>query len=171
MDSDRQDICDCTGSDKCDHIAVCGKPMEIKMGSFGRFRACTGFPDCRMTKPILKSIGVPCPKPKCEGDIVERRGRGRGRSFFNCSTYPNCDLILNQRPLTNPCPKCGGLIVQKNSNYVACIVCNWQEPSEPSIDTAYLDSPVCPQCGDVFTRQGGSIYAGCATCGYLTGGG
>ena len=171
MDSDREDICDCTGSDKCDRTAVCGKPMEIKMGSFGRFRACTGFPDCRMTKPILKSIGVPCPKPKCEGDIVERRGRGRGRSFFNCSTYPNCDLILNQRPLTNPCPKCGGLIVQKNSNYVACIVCNWQEPSEPSIDTAYLDSPVCPQCGDVFTRQGGSIYAGCATCGYLTGGG
>ena len=167
MDSDREEICDCTGSDKCAHIAVCGKPMEIKTGRFGRFRACTGSPDCNKTKAILKSIGVPCPKPECEGDIVERRARGRGRSFFGCSNYPNCDLILNQRPLTIPCPECGGLIVQKNSNNVACTVCNWQEPS---IDIAHLDSPVCPQCGDVFAQKGGAIYK-CATCGYLTGGG
>ena len=167
MDGDREEICDCTGSEKCTHIAVCRKPMEIKMGRFGRFRACTGFPDCRKTKPILKSIGVPCPKPECEGDIVERRAKGRGRSFFACSTYPNCDLIMNQRPLINPCPKGGGLIVQKNSNYVACTVCNWQEPG---IDIVDLDSPVCPQCGAVLTQQRGAISK-CATCGYLTGGG
>ena len=160
-----EDICDCTGSDKCAHIAVCGKPMEIKTGRFGRFRACTGSPDCNKTTPILKPIGVPCPKPECEGDIVERRARRRGRSFFGCSNYPDCDLILNQRPLTIPCPDCGGLIVQKNINNVACTVCSWQEPH---IDIAHLDSPVCPQCGDAFIQQGGKIYK-CATCGYLTG--
>ena len=161
----REDICDCTGSDKCAHTTVCGKPMEIKTGRFGNFRACTGSPGCKNAKAILKPIGVPCPKPGCGGDIVERRARGRGRSFFGCSNYPNCDLILNQRPLAVPCPGCGGLIVQKNSNNVACTVCNWQEDR---VDITHPDSPVCPQCGDVFAQQGGARYE-CGTCGYLTG--
>ncbi len=127
MDEETDEVCDCAGSDKCEHGDLCGKPMVIKTGRFGRFMACTGFPDCRKTKPILKTVGVPCPKPDCGGEIVERRARGRGRSFFGCSNYPNCDLILNQRPLTTPCPECSGLMVQKNRNNVACTVCTWQE--------------------------------------------
>ena len=127
MDEETDEVCDCAGSDKCEHKDICGKPMVIKTGRFGRFMACTGFPDCRKTKPILKTVGVACPKPGCGGDIVERRARGRGRSFFGCSKYPDCDLILNQRPLTTPCPECSGLMVQKNRDTAACTVCTWQE--------------------------------------------
>ena len=127
MDEETDEVCDCSGSDKCEHADLCEKPMVIKTGRFGRFMACTGFPDCRNTKPILKTVGVSCPKPDCGGEIVERRARGRGRSFFGCSNYPNCDLILNQRPLPTPCPECGGLMIQKNRNNMACTVCSWQE--------------------------------------------
>ncbi|MAF39694.1 MAG: DNA topoisomerase I [Chloroflexi bacterium] len=127
MDEETDEVCDCAGSDKCEHKDTCAKPMVIKTGRFGRFMACTGFPDCRKTKPILKMVGVACPKPGCGGDIVERRARGRGRSFFGCSKYPDCDLILNQRPLTTPCPECSGLMVQKNRDKAACTVCTWQE--------------------------------------------
>ena len=127
MDEETDEVCDCSGSDKCEHADLCEKPMVIKTGRFGRFMACTGFPDCRKTKPILKTVGVSCPKPDCGGEIVERRARGRGRSFFGCSNYPNCDLILNQRPLPTPCPECGGLMIQKNRNNMACTVCSWQE--------------------------------------------
>ena len=129
MDEETDEVCDCAGSEKCEHAELCGQPMVIKTGRFGRFMACTGFPDCRKTKPILKMLGVACPKPDCGGDIVERRARGKGRSFYGCSNYPNCDLILNQRPLTTPCPECNGLMVQKNRNNVACTVCTWQEAS------------------------------------------
>ena len=127
MDEETDEVCDCSGSDKCEHADLCEKPMVIKTGRFGRFMACTGFPDCRKTKPILKTVGVSCPKPDCGGEIVERRARGRGRSFFGCSNYPNCDLILNQRPLPTPCPECSGLMIQKNRNNMACTVCSWQE--------------------------------------------
>jgi DNA topoisomerase-1 len=127
MDEETDEVCDCGGSEKCEHGDLCGKAMVIKTGRFGRFMACTGFPDCRKTKPILKTVGVSCPKSDCGGEIVERRARGRGRSFFGCSNYPNCDLILNQRPLNDPCPECNGLMIQKNRTNVACTVCNWQE--------------------------------------------
>jgi len=127
MEEETDEVCDCAGSEKCEHEDLCGKPMVIKTGRFGRFMACTGFPDCRNTKPILKKVGVLCPKPDCGGEIVERRARGRGRSFFGCSNYPTCDLILNQRPLNTPCPECGGLMIQKNKDNVACTTCSWTE--------------------------------------------
>ena len=127
MEEETDEVCDCTGSARCEHTAVCGKPMVIKTGRFGRFMACTGFPDCRNTKPILKKVGVSCPKAGCGGEIVERRAKGRGRSFFGCSNYPECDLLLNQRPLATPCPECGSLMVQKGRNNGACTSCSWQE--------------------------------------------
>ena len=135
MEEETDEVCDCTGSAECEHTLICGKPMVIKTGRFGRFMACTGFPDCRNTKPILKKTGVAC--PKCGGDIVERRGKGRGRSFFGCSNYPDCDLLLNQRPLTSPCPECGGLMVQKGRNNAACTSCSWQE--------AIIENPENPE--------------------------
>ena len=127
MDEETDEVCDCGGSDKCEHTDTCGKPLVIKTGRFGRFMACTGFPECRNTKPILKKTGVSCPKPNCGGDIVERRARGRGRSFYGCSNYPDCDLILNQQPLPTPCPECAGLMVMKGRNNSACTNCSWQE--------------------------------------------
>jgi DNA topoisomerase-1 len=140
--------------------------MEVKNGKFGQFKACTGPPDCHNTKPILHTIGVLCPKLECQGELVERQARGRGRSFFYCANYPYCDFILNLRPLATPCIKCGRLMAPKNHNDAAYTSCSWQVPQK-NID--YQGSPVCPQCG-VFTQQSGAIYK-CATCGYLTGGG
>ena len=106
----------------------CSKPMVIKIGRFGRFISCTGYPDCKGTKPILNKIGVAC--PDCGGDLVERRARGRGgRPFWGCSRYPACEFILNRKPVPNPCPECGKLMVQHNRNTVACTSCSWQETS------------------------------------------
>ncbi len=73
----------------------CKKPMVIKWGRFGKFVACSGFPECRNTKPM--STGVVCPKEGCGGYLVKRKGKG-GRSFFGCSKYPNCDYIANKLP-------------------------------------------------------------------------
>ena len=103
----------------------CSKPMVIKIGRFGRFMSCTGYPDCKGTKPILNKIGVTC--PDCGGDLVERKARGRGRPFWGCSRYPNCEFIMNRKPVPNPCPECGKLMVQQNRNTVACTSCSWQE--------------------------------------------
>ncbi len=112
----------------CDN---CGKPMVIKTGRFGKFIACTGFPDCRTTKPILNKVGVAC--PKCAGDIVERKSRGRRRPFYGCSKYPECDLILNQRPVPAPCPDCSGMMVEEAQNGLSCTVCAWKgTPEEPA---------------------------------------
>ena len=110
----------------------CGSPMVIKTGRFGRFMACSTFPDCRSTKPILKRTGVEC--PKCGGDLVERRSRGKGRTFYGCANYPTCNFSVVQRPLPGPCPECGGLMVSKGRSRGACTVCSWQgEPSEQEL--------------------------------------
>ena len=103
----------------------CQLPMVIKTGRFGRFMACTGFPDCKTTKPVLKKTGLAC--PKCGGDIVERKARGRGRPFFGCSKYPECDFISNHRPLPTPCPECGGLMVEAKRDEASCLACSWKE--------------------------------------------
>jgi DNA topoisomerase-1 len=87
----------------------CGRNMVIKQGRYGRFLACPGFPECRNTKPLLKEIGVAC--PKCgSGQIVERRTR-RGRTFYGCSSYPECDFTSWQRPAGKDCPQCGQFMV------------------------------------------------------------
>ena len=106
----------------------CGSPMVIKTGRFGRFMACTGFPECRTTKPILKKTGAAC--PQCGGDIVERKGRGQRRPFYGCSRYPECEYISNRRPLPTPCPECGGLMVESGRDQAACTACSWKEPLE-----------------------------------------
>ncbi len=134
MEEETDEVCD-----KVDEEGqVCGKPMVIKTGRFGRFMACTGFPDCRNTKPILKKTGVAC--PKCGGDIVERKARGRGRPFFGCSKYPECDLILNQPPLITPCPECNSLMVQKGRNNAACTSCSWQEAIIENLESSDSDN-------------------------------
>lgn len=107
----------------------CRSPMVIKTGRFGRFLACSTFPECRNTKPILKRTGVAC--PRCGGDLVERRSKGKGRTFYGCANYPTCDFSVVQKPLPEPCPECDGLMVAKGRNQAACTVCAWRgEPSE-----------------------------------------
>lgn len=80
------------GQEKCDK---CGKPMTIKHSRYGSFLACTGYPACKNIKPILKKVGVPC--PKCDGELIERKTR-RGKIFYSCSNYPKCDYATWQRP-------------------------------------------------------------------------
>ncbi|ARU62445.1 DNA topoisomerase I [Tumebacillus avium] len=91
----------------------CGKLMVYKHGRYGKFLACPGFPDCRNTKPILKEIGVGCPKCKV-GQLVERKGKRR-RVFFGCDHYPECDFIIWDRPTGNPCPECGEPLIIKRT--------------------------------------------------------
>jgi DNA topoisomerase-1 len=82
----------------------CGKPMVIKEGRYGKFIACQGYPECKNTKPL--TTGIACPQEGCGGQLVERRSR-RGKAYYACSKYPECKFILWQRPLPEPCPKCG----------------------------------------------------------------
>ncbi len=110
---------------------VCGNPMVIKMGRYGRFMACSNFPDCRNTKPILKEIGVTC--PKChEGQVVERKTKKR-RTFYGCSRYPECDFVSWDKPIARPCPKCEHLLVEKKLKkgvQVQCTNCDYQEEKQ-----------------------------------------
>jgi len=101
----------------------CGKPMVKKLGRFGFFLACTGFPECRNTRsiPLAK-----CPRPGCTGEIVARRKvGGRGREFYGCTRYPECDFITYYKPTHTNCPKCGQFLVErydkKRGPYKACI--------------------------------------------------
>lgn len=94
----------------------CGRPMALKNGRFGEFLACTGYPECKNTKAIVKKIDVKC--PKCGiGDIVARKSR-RGKIFYGCSEYPECDQVFWYKPTNKKCPLCGSLLLQhklKNS--------------------------------------------------------
>lgn len=91
---------------------LCGKPMVLKMGRFGEFIACSGYPECKNTKPIVTKIDVPC--PKCRRDIVARKSK-RGRLFYGCSGYPECDQSFWNKPVNKKCPKCGSLLVEKKT--------------------------------------------------------
>ncbi|MBI5942842.1 MAG: type I DNA topoisomerase [Chloroflexi bacterium] len=99
----------------------CGKELVIRYGRFGKFISCSGFPDCRYTEPWLLKIGVACPTDG--GDLVERKTR-KGRTFFGCVNYPNCDFTSWKKPLAVPCPKCGGLLVVANKREAQCAKCS-----------------------------------------------
>ncbi len=88
---------------------LCGKPLAIKHGRFGDFIACTGFPECRNTKKIQISTGVKC--PVCGKDIIIKKGK-RGRTFYGCIGYPECNKVYWYQPVDKKCPKCGELLVQ-----------------------------------------------------------
>src|SRR5699024_4807046 len=89
----------------------CGHEMVYKMGRYGKFLACSNFPECRNTKPILKKIGVTCPKCK-QGDVVERKSK-KNRKFYGCDRYPECDFVSWDKPISRPCPKCDSVLVEK----------------------------------------------------------
>ncbi|NLM22338.1 MAG: type I DNA topoisomerase [Peptococcaceae bacterium] len=103
---------------------LCGRNMVIKMGRFGKFLACPGFPECRNARPLLEEAGVDC--PKCGEKLVIRRSK-KGRKFYGCSKYPNCDFIAWEKPAPNPCPHCGGLMTEKNTRRERKYVCTNKE--------------------------------------------
>ncbi|MGE5561319.1 MAG: type I DNA topoisomerase [Chloroflexota bacterium] len=109
----------------------CGRRMVIKYGRFGKFLACPGFPECRNTKPYFEPTGVKC--PKCgSGDVVERRTK-KGRRFYGCSRYPDCDFTTWQKPVNRECPNCGAFLVERRSKteglYYECVRdgCDYRE--------------------------------------------
>ena len=91
---------------------LCGRKMVIKYGPHGKFLACPGFPECKNTKPYLEKIGVAC--PKCGKDIVIRKSK-KGRIYYGCSGYPDCDFMSWAKPSNQKCPKCGNYMVEKGN--------------------------------------------------------
>lgn len=93
----------------------CGRNMVIKYGPHGKFLGCPGFPECHNTKPYLEKIGVPC--PKCGKDVILKKTK-KGRMFYGCEGYPECDFVSWQKPSAKKCPKCGGYMIEKGSKLV-----------------------------------------------------
>ena len=117
--------------EKC---AKCGAPMVIKTGRFGKFLACSNYPACKSTKPI--PVGVKCPKPDCQGMIVERRSK-KGKLFYGCDKYPDCDYVSWYKPVNKKCPVCShGFLIEKYSkvkgNYLECPECKHKVMKEES---------------------------------------
>jgi DNA topoisomerase-1 len=100
-----------------------GHPLIIRYSRYGKFIGCSGFPACRYVEPWLEKIGVKCPKDG--GELAERKTR-KGRVFYGCSNYPACDFTSWKRPLPQPCPHCGGLLVAANKNHAQCTACERQ---------------------------------------------
>lgn len=109
----------------------CGHPMVYKMGRYGKFMACSNFPDCRNTKPIVKDIGVKC--PTChEGNIVERKSKKR-RIFYGCDRFPACEFVSWDKPIERKCPKCENMLVEKKLKkgvQVQCVNCDYKEEQQ-----------------------------------------
>jgi DNA topoisomerase I len=119
----------------------CGSHLVYKMGRFGKFLACSGFPDCRNTKPIVKGTGVVCPTCK-QGHIVERRSK-KGRVFFGCDKYPDCDFVSWDRPAGRNCPECSEMLISKTNRagtVIQCAKCDYkEEPVDEAADGEDLD--------------------------------
>lgn len=129
---------DVVTGEACDQ---CGKPMAIKEGRYGKFVACQGYPECKNTKPL--TTGIRCPQDGCGGELVERRSR-KGKAFFACSNYPGCKFVLWQRPVGEPCPKCGAPFVVERAAAQrgrgrtikrSCVRegCGWERESEAGV--------------------------------------
>ncbi|MBE6029631.1 MAG: type I DNA topoisomerase [Clostridiales bacterium] len=106
----------------------CGKDLAIKHSRFGTFIGCTGYPDCKFTKPIVKKIEVKC--PSCGGDIIMRRGKS-GKLFYGCSNYPDCKQVYWDKPSGKMCPECGNMLVEKKGRNPGLVCsnkeCNYKE--------------------------------------------
>ena len=119
-----------TTDEKCEK---CSSPMVVKTGRFGKFIACSAYPECKTTKPL--ALGVKCPQPGCGGDLVQKRTK-KGRSFFACGKYPACEYALWDRPINKTCPTCSApFLIEKVSKQVGRSVqcrseeCGYREAS------------------------------------------
>ena len=102
----------------------CGAMMVYKFSRYGRFLACPNFPNCRNTKPITEPVDVPC--PKCGAKLLKRYSRKSNKPFYGCERYPECDFVCWDTPTKEKCPKCGGMMVSKNTKNgteLRCVDC------------------------------------------------
>lgn len=98
----------------------CGQPMVVKVGRFGKFLACAGYPDCKTTMPYMVKTGISC--PQCSGQLVKRVSKKK-RVFYGCSNFPKCQFTINRQPLAQRCPDCGGLLVKYGRDWAQCVAC------------------------------------------------
>jgi len=98
----------------------CGRPMVIKVGRFGKFLACSGYPGCKTTMPYAVKTGVSC--PQCGGELVKKVSKKK-KVFYGCSKFPKCRFAVNRRPIAQPCPDCGNLLVQYRGDWAKCVAC------------------------------------------------
>ena len=110
----------------------CGRMMVYKMGRYGKFLACPGFPECRNAKPIVKESGADC--PKCGGKILVKKSK-KGKTYYGCEKNPECDFMTWDTPLSQKCPKCGGLLLEnkfRGKKKVYCVneKCGYEETKE-----------------------------------------
>ena len=107
---------------------LCGHPMVYKMGKYGKFMACSNFPDCRNAKPIIKDTGITC--PKCDkGHVIERKSK-KQKLFYGCTEYPECDYVSWDKPVDRKCPSCENILVEKKLKkgiQVQCTTCDYKE--------------------------------------------
>jgi DNA topoisomerase-1 len=115
----------------------CGHELVIRWGRYGKFISCSNFPECRHTEAWLEKIGVLCPKD--QGDIVERKTR-KGRMFYGCANYPNCDFTSWKLPLKAACPECGGMLVVANKNQAQCLQCQEMFPLDQVVVEESVDA-------------------------------
>jgi len=101
----------------------CGRPMVIKVGRFGKFLACSGYPECKTAMPYLIKIGIPC--PQCNSELVQRVNKKR-KTFYGCSNYPNCKFATSYKPIPQPCSSCGGLMVSYRKVWAKCVSCGYK---------------------------------------------
>ncbi len=103
----------------------CGKPMAIKTGRFGKFLACTGYPECKNTRNYKVKTGVLC--PECGHDLLQRKSK-KNKVFYGCSNYPACKFAINAKPLPQKCPECGGLLTEYKEKQARCTKCGYRGP-------------------------------------------
>ena len=99
---------------------VCGNDLVIRWGRYGKFISCSTYPTCKHTEPFLEKIGVKCPDDG--GELVERKSR-KGRFFYGCANYPQCQFVSWKKPVPQPCPRCGGVLVIANKREFQCLSC------------------------------------------------
>jgi DNA topoisomerase-1 len=131
------ELADITIGEQCPE---CGHDLIIKYGRYGKFIACSNFPECRYTRPFTMKIGVAC--PKCGDDLVARKTK-RGRIFYGCDNYPACDWTSWKKPLLTPCPHCNNLLVVQNKKFAQCTRCEAQ--FELELVSASPDGEVDPE--------------------------
>ena len=101
----------------------CGKTLIVKHGRYGKFLACSGFPECKYTKSFQIKTGAKC--PECGSELVQKINKKK-RTFYGCSNYPNCQFAINFKPLPQPCPKCGGLLTVYRQKWAKCNKCKYK---------------------------------------------
>jgi DNA topoisomerase-1 len=101
--------------------------LVVRYGRYGKFVGCTNYPECRYTEPWLELMGINCPLCGDEhgGELVVRKSR-RGKTFYGCARYPDCEYTSWKRPLPQPCPNCGGLLIEQSKNRAQCSNCENQ---------------------------------------------